>query len=172
MHQRRRSGLPDVIAAPMRRMKVLTARLTRGLSVLRRCAGPTGPGDGKRGRLTGTCRGDPPAHPQRPRLSDRTFPPAREGVPRDGQRVSSVTGIDRHRDRYPHVVGTPAVLGGDLGRSDGRAGRIGQSTLEAAADGSPRHASRRGAARSAAPGSASSPSGRPPRHVLMITYRR
>jgi hypothetical protein len=28
MHQRKRSGLPDVIAAPARRMKVLTARLT------------------------------------------------------------------------------------------------------------------------------------------------
>ena len=59
---------------------------------------------------------------------------ADEGVPHDGQRVSNVTGINRHRDRHPHVVGTPAVFGGDLGRSDGGARRIGQSTLEAATD--------------------------------------
>jgi hypothetical protein len=31
---------------------------------------------------------------------------------------------------------TLAVLGGNLGRNDSTAGRIGQSTLEAAADGS------------------------------------
>jgi len=62
---------------------------------------------------------------------------AGEGVSRDRQRVSNVTGIDRHRDRHPHVVGTPAGLGGDLGCSDGRVGRIGQSTLEADADRSP-----------------------------------
>src|SRR5260370_31393143 len=59
---------------------------------------------------------------------------AGEGVPCDRQRVSNVTGIDRHRDRHPHVVGTPAMLGGNLGPSDGKAGRISQSTPEAATD--------------------------------------
>ena len=97
---------------------------------------------------------------------------AGEGVPRDGQSVSNVTGIDRHRDRHPHGAGTPAVLGGDLGRGDGRAGRIGQSTLKAAVDGSPgtpAATARRGQLH---PVARCPPSGRAPRHALMITYHR
>jgi hypothetical protein len=44
-------------------------------------------------------------------------------------RESTVIAIVTRTESAP-----PAVLGGDLGRSDGRVGRIGQSTLEAAAD--------------------------------------
>ena len=97
---------------------------------------------------------------------------AGEGVSRDRQRVSNVTGIDRHRDRHPHVVGTPAMLGGKLGPSDGKAGRISQSTLEAATDtcpGTPAAAARH---RQLHPVPRRPPGGRPPRHAFMITYRR
>jgi hypothetical protein len=224
MHQRRRSGLPDVIAAPARRMKVPCRKAHRGLSVLRGCAGPAGPGDGKRGRLTGTCRGDPPASPATtttirsdiplirgrfllvitcdtgPAASDsaavagglRLRRPgldlgrglsevpavgvvcggAGEGVPRDGQSVSNVTGIGRHRDRHPHGVGTSAVLGGDLGRSDGRVVRISQSTLEAGTDGSPGTPSAAARHGHLYPVARRPPGCRPPRHVLMIAYDR
>jgi hypothetical protein len=97
---------------------------------------------------------------------------AGEDVPRDGQRVGNVTRINRHRDRHAHVVGAPAVLGGDLSRRDGRVGRIGQSTLELPADGSPGtppaaawHGQLHAVPRRP-------PGGRPPRHAFMIAYRR
>ena len=41
------------------------------------------------------------------------------------------------RDGHPDVVRTPAELGGDPGRGDGRTGPIGEGAFEVCADGSP-----------------------------------
>jgi hypothetical protein len=55
---------------------------------------------------------------------------AADGVPRDGQRVGHIRGQDGERDGHADVIGTPAELGGDLGRGDDWTGRIGEGALE------------------------------------------
>jgi hypothetical protein len=81
---------------------------------------------------------------------------ATEGVPRDGQRIGHVRGDDGDRDGHPDIVDAPAELGRDLRRGDRRIGGIGQGRAQSPRGPLPRPASRRYAARSAAPRNASS----------------
>jgi hypothetical protein len=94
---------------------------------------------------------------------------AAEGTPGNGQRIGHVRRDHGEREGHPDIAGAPAELGRDLRRGDRRIGRIGEGVLEVPADRSP--GTPAVPARHCEPHRVPPlpPSGRPPRHLFMIT---